>query len=69
MCRGRAEENSRRSQTLKRLAQGWTVILIGGPCRRFLHIMIDVKLQFVQFGPSICTWKKLRVHLIALQHV
>lgn len=45
MCRGRAEEKSRRSNTLKRLAQGWTVILVGGPYRRFLHIMIDVKLQ------------------------
>jgi hypothetical protein len=51
MCRGTAEEKSRRSKALKRIAQGWTVILVGGPNRRFLHIMIDVKLQL--FNPCL----------------
>lgn len=45
MCRGRAEEKSRRSKTLKRLAQGLAVILVDGPYRRFLYIMVDVKLH------------------------
>lgn len=45
MCRGRAEQKSRHSKTLKRLAQGLAVILVGGPYRRFLNIMLDVKMH------------------------